>query len=110
MLGGPFMNIVLALSIPFFGVLIYGLPSTPDPIISYVAPNGAAERAGLKAGDKIVAFEGEANPTWRKIETGAAISPGQPLPITIERGGQKLDLAIAPARVEKKDRRSATSR
>ena len=102
MLGGPFMNIVLALSIPFFGVLIYGLPSTPDPIISYVAPNGAAERAGLKAGDKIVAFEGEANPTWRKIETGAAISPDQPLPITVERGGEKLNLTIAPARVDKK--------
>jgi len=72
MLGGPFMNIVLALSIPFAGALIYGVPSIAEPIISYVAPNGAAERAGLQAGDKIVAFEGEANPTWRKIETGAA--------------------------------------
>lgn len=102
MLGGPFMNIVLALSIPFFGVWIYGLPSTPDPIISYVAPNGAADRAGLKAGDKIVSFEGEANPTWRKIETGAAISPEQPLPITVERGGEKLNLTISPARAEKK--------
>jgi regulator of sigma E protease len=102
MLGGPFMNIVLALSIPFFGALIYGVPSIPDPIISYVAPNGAAERAGLKAGDKIVAFEGEANPTWRKIETGAAISPDKPLPITVERNGQKVDLTIAPARVDKK--------
>jgi regulator of sigma E protease len=102
MLGGPFMNIVLALSIPFFGALIYGVPSIPDPIISYVAPNGAAERAGLKAGDKIVAFEGEANPTWRKIETGAAISPEKPLPITVERNGQKVDLTITPARVDKK--------
>ena len=102
MLGGPFMNIVLALSIPFFAALIYGVPSIPDPIISYVAPNGAAERAGLKAGDKIVAFEGEANPTWRKIETGAAISPDQPLPITVERNGRKLDLTITPARVDKK--------
>jgi regulator of sigma E protease len=102
MLGGPFMNIVLALSIPFFGALIYGVPSIPDPIISYVAPNGAAERAGLKAGDKIVAFEGEANPTWRKIETGAAISPDKPLPITVERNGQRVDLTISPARVDKK--------
>ncbi len=102
MLGGPFMNIVLALSIPFFGALMYGVPSTPDPIISYVAPNGAAERAGLKAGDKIVAFEGEANPTWRKIETGAAISPEKPLPISVERDGQNIVLSITPARVDKK--------
>ena len=102
MLGGPFMNILLALSIPFFGALMYGVPSTPDPIISYVAPNGAAERAGLKAGDKIVSFEGEANPTWRKIETGAAISPDKPLPVTVERNGQKVDLTLTPARVDKK--------
>src|SRR5881394_3901126 len=78
MLGGPFMNLVLALSIPFAGALAYGVPSIAEPIISYVAPNGAAERAGLQAGDKIVAFEGESNPTWRKIETGAAISPDKP--------------------------------
>jgi len=102
MLGGPFMNIVLALSIPFAGALIYGVPSIAEPIISYVAPNGAAERAGLQAGDKIVAFEGEANPTWRKIETGAAISPDKPLPITVERNGEKLPLTITPARVDKK--------
>ena len=102
MLGGPFMNIMLALAIPFIGVLVYGVPSIAEPIISYVAPNGAAERAGLRAGDKIVAFEGEANPTWRKIETGAAISPDQPLPITVERSGQRVDLTITPAKVDKK--------
>jgi regulator of sigma E protease len=102
MLGGPFMNIMLALAIPFSGALMYGVPTIPEPIISYVSPNGAAERAGLQAGDKIISFEGEANPTWRKIETGAAISPDRPLPITVERGGERLNLTITPARLEKK--------
>src|SRR5687768_320598 len=32
MLGGPFMNIALALAIPFFGALIFGVPAVPDPI------------------------------------------------------------------------------
>jgi len=102
MLGGPFMNIVLALSIPFFGALIYGVPAIPEPIISYVAPGGAAEKAGLKAGDKIVSFEGEANPTWRKIETGAAISPDKPIAISVERSGVKIDTTITPARADRK--------
>ena len=102
MLGGPFMNIMLALAIPFFGALIFGVPATPDPIVAYVAPGGAAENAGLKAGDKIVAFDSEENPTWRKIETGAAISPGKPLPITVERDGSKLVLTITPTKVDRK--------
>lgn len=102
MLGGPFMNILLALSIPFFGALIYGVPAIPDPIISYVAPNGAAERAGIQAGDKVVAFDGEDNPTWRTIETGAAISPDKPLSIVVERSGERLPLTITPANTDKK--------
>lgn len=102
MLGGPFMNIVLALSIPFFGALMYGVPAIPEPIISYVAPGGAAEKAGLQAGDKIISFDGEANPTWRKIETGAAISPDKPLAITVERNGQKIDGTVTPTKTDKK--------
>lgn len=102
MLGGPFMNIVLALSIPFFGALIYGVPAIPDPIISYVQPNGAAEKAGIKAGDKIIAFDGEENPTWRKIETNAAISPEKPVPVLVERSGEKLPLTITPTKADRK--------
>src|SRR3954449_7797664 len=33
MLGGPFMNIVLALAIPFGMALIYGVPNNPAPIV-----------------------------------------------------------------------------
>lgn len=102
MLGGPFMNIVLALSIPFAGALIYGVPAIPDPIISYVSPNGAAEKAGIKTGDKIVAFEGEENPTWRKIETGAAISPEKPLPLVVERSSERIPLSITPTKTDRK--------
>src|SRR5829696_4511107 len=38
MVGGPFMNIMLALAIPFIGALVYGVPAIPDPMISYVKP------------------------------------------------------------------------
>ncbi len=102
MLGGPFMNIVLALSIPFFGALMYGTPAIPDPMISYVVPNGAAEKAGIKAGDRIVAFDGEDNPTWRKIETGAAISPDVPVPVVVERSGERIALTITPTKADRK--------
>ncbi|MGH9947819.1 MAG: RIP metalloprotease RseP [Pyrinomonadaceae bacterium] len=102
MLGGPFMNIMLALSIPFAAALIYGVPAIPDPIISYVAPNGAAQTAGIVAGDKIVAFDGEENPTWRKIETGAAISPEKPIAVVVERNSERIPLTITPAKTDRK--------
>src|SRR5437870_9433619 len=57
-LAGPVMNILTALAIPFAGGFIYGVPSMPAPIISYVVPGGAAQNAGLKTGDRIVSFNG----------------------------------------------------
>src|SRR4028118_843787 len=64
MVGGPFMNIMLALSIPFGGALMNGVPTMPSPVVATVKAGGAAEQAGIKPGDRIVAFEGIENPSW----------------------------------------------
>jgi len=98
MLGGPFMNIVLALAIPLVGALMYGVPAMPAPIVGLVRPGGAAEAAGIKAGDRIVAFDGKENPTWRNIQDDALISPEKEVTVTIERGGQRMPLTVKPAR------------
>src|SRR2546428_6990687 len=47
-LAGPVMNVLTALSIPFIGGLIYGVPSSPAPIVSYISQRGAAAVAGLQ--------------------------------------------------------------
>jgi regulator of sigma E protease len=100
MLGGPFMNIVLALSIPLVMALTQGVPKVPEPIIGIVEPNGVAEQAGLKQGDKIVAFNGAENPDSNRIRIDAAINPDKSLPITVERNGEKINLQITPKRKE----------
>src|SRR5438874_13646154 len=41
-LAGPIMNILTALTIPFAAGLMYGVPSTPTPVISSVASGGVA--------------------------------------------------------------------
>src|SRR5437588_11119157 len=51
-LAGPIMNILTALAIPLSAGLLYGIPSTPTPVVSSVAPAGAAEVAGLRRGDR----------------------------------------------------------
>jgi regulator of sigma E protease len=101
MIGGPFMNIMLALAIPFFGAWLTGLPSMPAPIVGVVKAGGAAEQTGIKVGDKIVQFDGVENPTWRRIQTDALVMPEKEVPVVVERGGQRLPLTIKPTKVEK---------
>lgn len=96
MLGGPFMNIVLALAIPFAAAMMYGVPSMPAPVVGVVNSGSAAETAGIKPGDRIVSFNGIEEPTWEKVRDEALISPEIALPVTVDRGGQKLPLMITP--------------
>src|SRR5881396_2955963 len=53
-LAGPIMNILTALSVPFLAALIVGVQITPAPVVSAILPGGAAEKAGLQRGDRIV--------------------------------------------------------
>src|ERR1700704_4141260 len=95
-IAGPVMNVLTALSIPFAGALIYGVQATPPPVVRQILPGGAAEAAGLQPGDRIVVFDGNENPKWRTIADDALLSPGQPLPLEIERNSQRIKLTIKP--------------
>jgi regulator of sigma E protease len=59
-------------------------------------PGGAADVAGLKPGDRIVAFGGTENPKWETIHNDALLSPNQPIPVVVERSGQRITLNIKP--------------
>ena len=83
MLGGPFMNIILALAIPFAAAVMYGVPSMPAPVVGIVSPGGAAETAGIKVGDRITAFNGVQDPTWESIKDESMISPDKELAMTV---------------------------
>jgi len=95
-LAGPIMNILTALAIPFAAGLMYGVPTTPTPVVSSVTSGGAAEVAGLRPGDRIVSFNGNVNPEWDTISGDALLSPGEPLPMIVDRNGQQLNLTIKP--------------
>ncbi|HYX29610.1 MAG TPA: RIP metalloprotease RseP [Pyrinomonadaceae bacterium] len=95
-LAGPIMNILTALAIPLAAGLMYGIPSTPTPVVSSVTPGGAAEVAGLRPGDRIVSFNGNANPDWDTISGDALLSPNEALPMVVDRNGQQLNLTIKP--------------
>ena len=93
---GPVMNVLTALSVPLIAAILYGVQLTPPPVVRQVLPGGAAEVAGLRPGDRIVSFDGKANPKWKTIADDALLSPGAPLPIEVERNGQRISLTIKP--------------
>ncbi len=102
MIGGPFMNLLLAFSIPFAAGLIYGVPATPSPVVASVKAGGAAEQAGIKIGDRIVGFDGVENPSWERIDHDSMIAPDMQVPLTVERSGQRMNLTIKPTKEEVK--------
>ncbi|HMK87810.1 MAG TPA: RIP metalloprotease RseP [Steroidobacteraceae bacterium] len=63
-----------------------------DSVVQAAPPGSAGARAGLRAGDRLIAVNGR--PLANSTEFIAAISgsPGQVLSIEVERGGQRLSL------------------
>lgn len=95
-LAGPVMNILTALAIPMAGALMYGVPATPAPVVRELAREGAAAKAGFQVGDRIVVFNGIEQPKWDTIRGDALLSPGQPIPVVVERNGQRVAMTITP--------------
>ena len=93
---GPVMNILTALMIPLIGGLMYGVPVTPAPVVKSIVPGSAAQVAGLQKGDRIISFNGTENPKWDVIRGDSMLSPEKPLPMIVERNGERVQLTITP--------------
>src|SRR5258708_19033740 len=99
-IAGPTMNIFLAIFLLTTVYMVhYEYPAVLDEptVIGWVIKDTPAAKAGFQAGDHIVRIDGIDNPNWEQVDTKEAFSPGQPLDITVDRGGQLLTKTIAPA-------------
>ncbi|MRI34952.1 zinc metallopeptidase RseP [Endozoicomonas sp. OPT23] len=76
------------------GIVPYS-PSIPA-VIGQVAPSGAAEKAGLQVGDKVVAMKGQIVEDWLAWVKLIRVSAGQRLSVTVERDGSRIDLQLTP--------------
>jgi regulator of sigma E protease len=98
-LAGPFMNIMLAVSL-LTGVYMvhYEYPAVLDEpaVVGWVNPNTPAEKAGIQIGDRIVRVDDIQNPNWEQLDIKDALSPNQPLKFSIERDGKVIEKVAAP--------------
>ncbi|MEW9513802.1 M50 family metallopeptidase [Streptomyces bacillaris] len=122
MFAGPFMNLILAVAI-FMGVaMTFGFQTQTTEVAGVqqcviaqsekrdtckdTDPVSPAKAAGLKEGDKIVAFDGQRVDDWATLSDRIRNTIG-PATITVERGGQEVTLnaVLRENAVAKKDGR-----
>jgi len=79
------------------GLRLYRPPLAP--VIGQVVRGGAAERAGLEAGDRVVLADARPVESWEALVAAVQARPEVPLRLTIERAGARHTLEVVPASV-----------
>jgi regulator of sigma E protease len=111
-LSGPFSNFVLAFLLMTGLYMMHNEVPTfysKPAVVDYVTPNSAAARAGIQAGDKIVRYDNEQNPTWEQVDIRSALDANSTIPVEIERTGQTVHVSLAiqnPANSDEFDSKS----
>jgi regulator of sigma E protease len=98
-LAGPAMNIFLAVGLltAVFMEHYTHPPYLDEPaVIGAVEEGSPAEKAGIRAGDRIVRIDGLQNPTWDDVQLKAGIQRKTALDLAVQRGDAVLETPIAP--------------
>ncbi|HJW41013.1 MAG TPA: site-2 protease family protein, partial [Rhizomicrobium sp.] len=92
---GPVANFVLAVVILTGLFMLHGIVVVP-PVVGDVAPHSPGAQAGFMTGDRIVTVDGTAIESYADAAEIVSLSAGQNLPITIDRGRNRLTLWAVP--------------
>lgn len=121
MFAGPFMNLILAVALFLTVLMGFGISQQTTTVSSVsqcvIAQSenrdtckktdaaSPAAAAGLKAGDKIVSFNGVRTDSWNQLSDLIRSTPGKDVAIVVDRKGQDVTLhaKIATNQVAKKD-------
>jgi len=100
---GPLANFVLAIAIFAALFMVFGKPST-SPRVDAVQSGSAAEAAGFKPGDLVLAINGRSIESFPDMQQIVSTSAGETLEFEVDRGGLKVALKATPTLRESKDR------
>src|SRR5262252_1314075 len=94
---GPAMNFVFAFLV--YAVLFVAVGAevpSDQPRVGGVAMGAPAEKAGLRAGDRIVAVDDKSIATWEELSKTVMHSHGARLRLTVDRDGAQFPLEVTP--------------
>lgn len=106
---GPLANFILAILVFAAVFALIGRPHI-IPIAESVQAGSAAERAGIKPGDRIVSVDGNVIESFSELQAIVMLSAGETLSIVVDRNGEKITLTAVPERQEQPDRLGGTHR
>ncbi len=92
---GPVTNFLFAILALMIIFATIGYPSTPA-VVGSVEHGGAAEQAGFRPGDRIVAVNDRAINLYAELQTYVALRPQEPMHFSVERGGQLIAIDAMP--------------
>lgn len=112
MLGGPFMNLVIAIVLYAVVLMGFGVPglslrvgSVSECVVPASEtrseclpddPSAPGAAAGILPGDRIVSVDGVAMDDWLSVTEVIRASPGKPVLLGIDRSGEILSLSVTP--------------
>lgn len=91
---GPLFNLILTVILFIIYTAMTGVEYRLP--ISEVVPNSAAQKAGIKPGDEILAVAGKRINTYDMLRYELMETKGREVMITVKRGNQTLELPITP--------------
>ncbi len=95
--GGPLFNLLFAIALFFIMFALAGLPEPVDTTnIGQVSPGSVAEKAGLKAGDRIVSIDGQKTLSWQQVSELIKNSRGKEVVLIVDRSGKKITVKAVP--------------
>lgn len=117
MLGGPFMNLLIAVALYAVVLCGFGIPQ-PSTTIGSVSecvipstsekeacaaddPLAPAAAAGVEPGDRIVSVDGAPVAQWSDATARIREAAGEPLAFVVERDGEQVELEITPLLTER---------
>src|ERR1700694_3844648 len=94
---GPIANFIVALTIFVGGALIFGVPGAGSTTtIFQLVPGYPAAKAGMRAGDRIVAINGQPVPSGDALVEKIHSSLGKRLQVTYQRDRSRFEADVVP--------------
>ena len=76
-----------------------------EPVIGKVMAGSVAERAGLRAGDRVTAVDQKPIRTWEELVASVRAHPGEKLILEVRREGERITVAATPEVAEQNGER-----